>query len=396
MSNLTAAVIGTGFIGPIHVEGLKRAGVEVAGILGSDGKKSRAAAAQLGLPRGYQTIEDLLADATINVVHIASPNRLHFQQAAQSLAAGKHVLCEKPLAMTSKESSELVRLARDSGLAAAVNYNTRYYPLCIEAADRVASGQLGKLFHVTGGYAQDWLFRETDFNWRVMKEDGGELRAVADIGTHWLDLLQFIVGEKIESVCADLATVHPFRLRPIGGAETFGGKVSKDSTAETIRVDTDDYGSVMFRMRGGAKGVMWVSQVTAGRKNCLRFELAGSAESMAWNSESPNEIWIGQRDSANQLLTRDPALLGERAAAASSYPGGHNEGFGDTFKQIFRHFYDSIESGKYKTEPTFPTFAEGHHEIALCEAILDSDRRRGWVDVPMGESSEPKSERKKK
>ncbi len=381
MSSLTAAVIGTGFIGPVHVEGLKRAGVGVAGILGSSAEKSTAAASQLGLPRAYRSLDELLADSDVDVVHVTSPNRFHHQQVVQSLAAGKHVLCEKPLAMTAVESAELVRLARESGLAAAVNYNIRYYPLCIEAAQRVKTGTLGKIFHVTGSYVQDWLFHPTDFNWRVMKEDGGALRAIADIGTHWLDLLQFIVGEKVESVCADLATIYPERKRPLGGVETFSGTLSSDANTQSVSIDTEDYGGVMLRFADGTRGMMSVSQVTAGFKNCLRYELAGSRHSLAWNSQSPNELWIGHRDLPNQTLIRDPALASDPAAAAMAYPGGHNEGFPDTFKQLFRDFYGAIDSGKHKTEPTFPTFADGHHEILVCEAILDSHRRQQWSPV---------------
>ena len=380
MSNLRAAVIGTGFIGPVHVEALGRAGIAVAGILGSNEEKSERARAQLGLPRGYGSLDELLADDNVDVVHVTSPNQHHFSQVSACLRAGKHVLCEKPLAMNAEESSELVNLARKHAVAAGVNYNIRYYPLCVEAAARVSEGVVGELFHVSGGYVQDWLFHETDFNWRVLKEYGGELRAVGDIGTHWLDLLQFIVGKKVESVCADLSTVYPVRRRPLGGVETFSGKVTEAAASESVTVDTEDYASVLLRFSGGMSGVMTVSQVTAGRKNCLRFELAGSNESLAWNSESPNELWIGRRDQPNQSLIRDPALVGDRARAAITYPGGHNEGFADTFKQLFVDFYDSIETQRFD-QPSFPSFEDGHHELLVCEAILASHRQRGWVAV---------------
>jgi predicted dehydrogenase len=263
---------------------------------------------------------------------------------------------------------------------AAVNYNIRYYPLCAEASERVRQGTLGRVFHVTGSYAQDWLFHPTDFNWRVLKEDGGKLRAIADIGTHWLDLLQFIIGEKITSVCADLATVHDERMRPRGGVESFSGKMSAAKASEAVKIDTEDYGSVLLRFAGGARGVMSVSQVTAGRKNCLRFELAGSRESIFWNSESPNEMWIGHRDIPNQSLLRDPALVSERAGSLMSYPGGHNEGFADTFKQLFVDFYAAAGSGR-RDEPSFPTFADGHYELLVCEAILNSHRQQRWINV---------------
>lgn len=377
----TAVVVGTGFIGPVHVEGLQRAGVHVAGIVGSSPDKSRAAAEKLGLPRGYASLDEVLADEAVDSVHLATPNRFHFEQAAAVLRAGKHVVCEKPLAMTSHESAELVRLAAQSSRAAAVAYNIRFYPLCHEAATRARDGSLGELLHVHGSYVQDWLLWETDFNWRVMSDDGGQLRAVADIGTHWLDLIQFVTGHQVVSVCADLRTVHRERRRPLGGSETFTGSASAPRETEPVAVTTDDCGCVMLRFSNGANGNLWVSQTTAGRKNCLRFEIAGARQAMAWNSEQPNSLWLGHRDRSNELLVRDPALLGERAAAVANYPGGHNEGFPDTFKQLFRAFYGSIDGGDFADSPPFPTFADGHREILLCEAILASHEQRRWVDV---------------
>jgi predicted dehydrogenase len=276
MPSFTAAVVGTGFIGPVHVEALGRAGVKVAGIMGSTPEKSRQAAGRLGLPRAYDSLQQILDDASVDVVHITSPNRHHFEQASAVIRADKHVLCEKPLAMNSNESAELVSLAKQAGVAAGVNYNIRYYPLCVEAAARVAEGSLGDLFHVSGSYAQDWLFHKTDFNWRVLADEGGELRAVADIGTHLLDLIGFITGRKVDSVFADLQTVYPERDRPLGATETFTGKRDPQQAMERLAIDTEDHGSILLRFEGGAKGAIWVSQVNAGRKNCLRLELAGS------------------------------------------------------------------------------------------------------------------------
>jgi predicted dehydrogenase len=242
-------------------------------------------------------------------------------------------------------------------------------------------GEIGDVYHLTGSYAQDWLFHPTDFNWRVQAEDGGELRAVADIGTHWLDLVQFITGRNVEAVCADLHTVFPQRRRPRGGAETFSGKMHTATETEAVSVTTEDYGCVMLRFQGGARGVVWVSQVTAGRKNCLRFELAGSKQALAWESERPNELWIGHRDQPNELLVRDPALLSSAARRHADYPGGHNEGFPDTFKQLFRAFYEYVAAGDLAAPPPFPTFADGHREVLLCEAVLRSARKGRWVEI---------------
>lgn len=381
MPSLGVAVVGTGFIGPVHVEGLRRAGLRVTGILGSSYEKSQASAAALGLPHAYRDLKEILQDGAVQSVHITTPNRFHFDQASEVIRAGKHIMCEKPLAMNSTESGELVRMAAGAGIVAGVNYNIRYYPLCREAAERRRNGQLGSVFHVAGSYVQDWLFHQSDFNWRVLSHEGGELRAVADIGTHWLDLIRHITGLEIVEVCADLQTVYAERTRPVGGVETFSSKLAASQAVQTVSIDTDDYGCIMLRFENGARGVVWVSQVTAGRKNCVRFEIAGSQQSLAWNSETPNELWIGHRDQANETLIRDPGLLSPAARAIATYPGGHNEGFPDTFKQCFREFYSYIDQGDFSAPQPFPTFADGHNEILLCEAILRSHRERGWVEV---------------
>ena len=381
MYDIGAAVIGAGFIGPVHVEALQRLGVAVVGILGATPDESRGAATKLGLAKAYATLEELFADPAVKVVHITTPNRHHFGMASAALRAGKHVLCEKPLAMNSTESAALVELARNVRLAAGVNYNVRFYPLCLEARDMVRRGDLGDVYSVCGSYVQDWLFYPTDYNWRVLAEEGGALRAVADIGTHWLDLVQFITGSEVEAVCADLKTVHPIRQRPKGEVQTFKGKEETIVATEAVEITTEDYGGVMLRFRGGGRGMLWTSQVTAGRKNCLRFEIAGSKQALSWGSESPNELWIGHRERPNESLIRDPGLLSAYARGFINYPGGHNEGFPDTFKQIYRAYYDYIAAGNFTAAPTFPTFADGHREIVLCEAILASHREGRWVDV---------------
>jgi predicted dehydrogenase len=382
MSPRGVAVVGTGFIGPVHVEALRRLGRPVTGVLASSPDKSRAAATALGLPRGYNSLDELLDDPAVGAVHLTSPNRLHFDQCRRVLAARKHLVCEKPLAMTSAETAELVRLAEAVPVAAAVSYNVRFYPLNLEARQRIADGQLGCVYHVIGSYVQDWLLYETDFNWRVLAEEGGALRAVADIGTHWLDLVSFVTGLEVESVCSDLQTFLPTRQRPPrGSVETFQGKMGAAAVTETVAITTEDYGSVLLRFRGGATGCFTVSQVTAGRKNCIRYEIAGSKAALAWDSERPNELCVGHRDRANEALPRDPALLSGSVRPFANYPGGHNEGFPDTFKQLFRAFYGYVEAGDWQAPRPFPTFADGHREVVLCEAILRSHRERRWVEI---------------
>lgn len=379
MRTLGAAVIGTGFIGPVHVEAIRRLGHRVVGVLGSTPDKSRAAAEAMAIPRGYADLDELLADSLVDVVHVASPNRDHFHQTKRVLEAGKHVVCEKPLAMTTAETAELVTLADRAGVVAAVNYNVRFYPLVLDMRARVKAGELGDVFHVCGSYLQDWLLYDTDFNWRVLAEHGGPLRAVADIGTHWLDTVCSVTGLEVEAVFADLQTVHPVRHRPTGDNETFTGSVSGARETGSVSIDTEDCGSILIRFRGGARGTLTVSQVTAGRKNQLRFDVAGSKAAFAWDSEEPNTLHVGHRGRANEAVSRDPALLSAEARRFSDYPGGHAEGFPDTFKQLYKAVYAAILGDT--SAPLYATFADGHREVQLCEAILASHRAEKWVTV---------------
>lgn len=381
MHTIGAAVVGTGFIGPVHVEALQRLGVRVTGILGSLPEKSEAARRRLGLARAYAHFDEILADRAVQAVHLAVPNVLHYAMAGRALRAGKHVMCEKPLAMNAEEASELVAIAAETGLHAGVCYNIRFYPLNLEARARIRSGELGTVFSVVGRYVQDWLLYDTDYNWRVLADQGGELRAVSDIGTHWMDLILSITGLEVEAVFADLHTIHPVRRKPTGEIETFSGKTTPPEARVPVPITTDDCGCVLLRCKGGARVVLWVSQATAGRKNALRYEIAGSKNAVAWDSERPNELWIGHRDRPNEVLMRDPALMRNLPRSSADYPGGHNEGFPDTFKQCFKAFYGALDAGTSPANAPYPTFADGHHEIVLCDAILQSHREERWISV---------------
>ncbi len=315
-------------------------------------------------------------------VHIATPNRLHFEMAKAALEAGKHVVCEKPLAMTSRQTAELVALAKTrTKQAAAVNYNIRFYPLCIEARERVRGGQLGRVHHVTGSYVQDWLLLDTDYNWRVLAAEGGELRAVADIGTHWLDLVHAITGLEVEAVCADLQTVHPVRRRPKGEVETFSGKLGKEEELEPVEITTEDYGAILLRFKGGARGALVVSQVTAGRKNCLRYELAGERGALSWNSENPERLWIGHRGGPNEVLMRDPSLLSRRPGRPWVFPAATRRAIRTPSSSTSVPSTDTSARVISRAAPPFATFQDGHREVVLCEAVLESQQKGGWVTV---------------
>ena len=382
IAGIGAAVIGTGFIGTVHVEALRRIGVQVRGVLGSTPERGAARAAALGVAHAYDSLDDLLADDTVDVVHVTSPNHLHLPQAKAILTAGKHVVCEKPLAMTAGESAELVRLAADSRVVNATNFNIRYYPLNQHAHELVTGGDLGDVRLVTGRYFQDWLLLETDWNWRLQPDQGGALRAVGDIGSHWLDLMTFVTGQHVSAVMAELSTFIGTRHEPTGPVETF----STDRSAETIErpISTEDTATILLRFEGGARGAVSISQISPGRKNSLVYEIDGSDGAWSWDSEQPDQAWRGHRDRPNEILIRNPALMGAAGQAAAALPGGHVEGFFDTFCAHFRAVYADVGAGVRSPHPGYPTFADGHDEMLVGEAIARSAREGRWIEVDRG------------
>lgn len=379
LNGIGAAVIGTGFIGTVHLGALRRLGVHVTGVLGSDAARSAERAAALGVGKGYASLEELLGDPAVQVVHVTSPNHAHYPQVKQILAAGRHVICEKPLAMTAAQSAEMVELARASGKVAAVCYNIRFYPLNQQARGMVAEGALGEIRLVTGQYHQDWLAKETDWNWRLEVEAGGALRSVGDIGTHWVDLTSFITGQKAVEVLAELTTFIPERQKPTGPVETFASAGAAGTVPQ--RIETDDAAQILIRYANGAKGMMSTSQVSHGRKNALTWDIAGAKGSAAWHSETPDHLWLGHRDGPNQILQRDPGAMNALGAAAASLPGGHVEGFADSFHAFFRAVYADIAAGGRSDGATWASFEDGHYEMQFCDAVLESARSGRWVRI---------------
>ena len=373
-ARLSAALVGTGFIAAVHVDALRRLGVDVLGVVGSSPDR----AAEAGLGNVYGSLGELLEDDRIDVVHLTTPNHLHYPQVKQALAAGKHVVCEKPLALTAAESRELVELADAAGVVHCTNFMARFYPLVQQARSLRHEGSLGEIWNVHGSYLQDWLLRPTDWNWRLEPERGGELRAIGDIGSHWLDLVQFVAGSRIVEVFADLQTVIPIRRRPVGPVQTFA---QTEGEGEDVAIATEDLAHVLLRFEGGARGAVVISQVSAGRKNMLSFELDGADAALAWNSERAEELWLGRRDRPNELLLRDPSLMKPAARETTTLPGGHAEGFAETFRELYRRVYRAVESGGPPPEPDYPTFADGHWENVLGEAIALSSRERRWIEV---------------
>ncbi|WP_249317146.1 Gfo/Idh/MocA family oxidoreductase [Bacillus sp. FJAT-50079] len=380
-----AGVIGTGFIGPIHVEAIRRTNLgEVVAIAGSNIETAKEKAKHLRIEKAYGDYRDLLKDDEVEVVHICTPNNLHYQMAKEALLAGKHVVCEKPLTMTREEAEDLLELVNKTGLVNAVNFNVRYYPMVRESRIKVESGDVGIINAIQGSYLQDWLFFDTDYSWRLEPELSGESKAVADIGTHWLDLIEYISKKIIVEVMADFATFHKTRKKPLKPVETWSSKLIESSDYEEVQVKTEDYASVLLHFEDGGHGVFTVNQVAAGRKNRVQFEINGSKSSLVWESERPNELLIGYREKANEMLLRDPALVSDDTRSIVSYPGGHNEGFPDTTKQLFKEVYQEILSGERQgLEPNsrFPSFYHGYREVLLCDAIIESAKTRKWVEV---------------
>ena len=364
MTDLRAAIVGTGFMGRVHAEALARIGVSVAGVVGSTPQR----AASSGLAPAYGSFDEMLDDDRVDAVHICSPNDRHFEHARAALRAGKHVVCEKPLALTPAQAHELCDTAVEFGLVNAVCFINRFYPLCQDAASRVASGSVGPVRLVTGHYLQDWLAKDTDWNWRLDTAVGGSLRVVGDIGSHWLDLVSYVSGQRVDAVMADLTTVIPQRLRPTGSVETFA---QSDGTGEPVTVTTEDIAGVLLRFSGGARGVLTLSQVSPGRKNNMSFEVSGADASLAWGLENPERLWIGYRDGPNQLQLRD----------AGDYPAGHAQGYPDAFKAMFRAVYAAIEGGKTPERQDYPTFNDGLEQVLVGEAIAESARVGQWISV---------------
>jgi predicted dehydrogenase len=377
MTKINIGIIGTGFIGPVHLEALRRLGANVTALCDLP-ERVLAAAEKFGIPETFDDYRELLRSPGVAAVHIASPNRFHCAMSLAALRAGKHVVCEKPLAMNTRETAQIVKLARSSRKVFAVNYNIRFYPAVLTLRRMVARGDLGEIIHVNGSYMQDWLFKDTDYNWRLLPSEGGKLRAVADIGTHWMDTVSFILGTRIVSVFAHLGTAHKTRRRPLGEVQTFA-KVDARMRYASYKVATEDFASVLLQFAGGARGNLGVSQVAAGRKNCIRLEIYGSKKSAWWCSEAPETLHFGNRDGANETVVRATPAFGDGAAGFMDYPAGHVEGFPDTFKMLFRNIYSAI--GGRRGERLFATAEDGHQEVAVCEAIMKSNQAKSWVHV---------------
>ncbi len=380
MSRIQSAVIGTGFMGKVHTEAIRRLGnVEVAAVAGSTPGRAKAFADANSIPRSTGDWRELAADPSIHAVHILTPNSMHHGMSVAFMKAGKHVLCEKPLAMSHAEAADMIAVAKANNVVHATNHNLRYYPVVQHIRQFIASGELGEVLVVQGTYSQDWLLYDTDYNWRVEEAANGSVRALGDIGSHWMDMIQHLTGLRITSVCADLQTFHKTRKRPKGSVETFTGKKLSPSDYESVAITTDDFGAVLLRLGDRARGAYTVSQMSAGCKNRFQFEIFGTKAGVMWNQESPDTLWIGHRNEPNQVIVKDPSLLSGPAAGFADLPGGHSEGYDDSHKQLFRRFYRCVADRSAAVD--YPTFDDGALGMKLLEKCLESHRKGGWVTV---------------
>jgi predicted dehydrogenase len=381
MKPIKTAIFGTGFVGRVHLDALRRLeSVEIAAIADPNLEVARSLGKGFAVPTIAADYREILRDPEIDAVHICTPNALHFSMVREALEAGKHVVCEKPLTTTAEEGRELVALAAQKGLRNCVSHNLRSYPMVQQVRRMIEAGDLGEILSVQGAYSQDWLLYDTDWNWRIDSSAGGPSRCMADIGSHWFDMAEHVTGLRVTSLVADLQTFHATRKQPRGPIETFANKLRGPEDYFERAVDTEDFGAVIFRMGSRTRGSVVASQVSAGRKNRLAIEVYGSKASVAWDQERPNELWIGHRDTGNQIILKDPALLKPEARAYADLPGGHAEGYDDTFKQMFRRFYSSISDPEIP--PEYPQFIDGLWQLTILKAEFESHRTRGWIDLP--------------
>ncbi|HUG30028.1 MAG TPA: Gfo/Idh/MocA family oxidoreductase [Candidatus Limnocylindria bacterium] len=382
MGNLRTAVIGTGFVGPFHVDAVRRGGyADVVALVGSNEGRTRERAVALGVAGATADLQTILADPSIDVVHVCTPNRTHVELATAVLEAGKHLVLEKPVALDLRSAREIADLARRRRRHAAAALTYRGYPMVRRARAIVASGELGPLRLVHGGYIQDWLAEATDYNWRLEPELGGASRAVADIGSHWFDTAEFISGLRIDAVFADLATVHERRTRPLEVVRAF--EVAAGPT-EDVEVRSEDLATILIRFEGGARGAAVISQVSPGRKNAFNLELAGSRATLDWDQEDAERLWIRTRAEA-RVLTRGPGDGPAPGPGIPTLPAGHPEGWAEALRDLLRPFYAAIAAGHdppdADDDAAYPTLYAGARGVGFVEAVLESARRAAWVSI---------------
>lgn len=379
MRKIQAAILGAGFIGQAHIEAIRRLGfVDVVAVAQNGQEKAEKAAKSLNVPKAYGNYMDLLQDPDIDVIHNCTPNYLHYETNKQILLHGKHLLSEKPLTLTSEEAKELYHLAKEKDLVTGINFNYRQFPMVQHLRGMVREQDLGNIRIVRGHYLQDWLLYQSDYNWRIEPEYGGRTRAIGDIGSHLFDLAQYVTGTRITEVLADLSTIYPQRYKPLKGKQTF--QTAGQDEAELVDVKTEDYCSVLVKFDNGSRGVFTVSQVSAGNKNALELNLDGDIASGSWKQQESFRLNLGYRDKPSETVLRDPGLLKKEALPFLHYPGGHEEGWTESLKNMMQNFYEAVRS-KAALSDSVASFKDGYQIMLIIDAIVKSAETGGWVKV---------------
>ena len=378
MKKIRTGIVGIGFIGAIHVEQLRRLGnVDVVAITDMDNPQEKAE--KLFIPKGYSDYKEMIEKENLDCIHICTPNVTHFDIAMYAMSKGINVVCEKPMTTSIENAQKMANYAKEKGLVCAMNFNCRFYPMAYQMYQMVKSGEMGNIYTIHGGYLQDWLFLDTDYSWRLEPEISGATRAFGDIGTHWLDLVEFVTGLKVTEVLADFEIFHKTRKKPLKPIDTFSGMALRPEDYQDVKIETEDYATVLFHMNNGAHACCNISQLFAGKKNQMIVAVAGSKCSARWDSEDSNALWIGRRERDNGQLVKDPSILAPDTRKVISYPGGHVEGFPDTFKQNFKRIYAAIAGDQSQHE--FATFEAGLRETVICDKIVQSAKERKWVSI---------------
>lgn len=374
-----AGIVGTGFIGKVHLETVRRLGnVEVVAI--ADKVQVKETAEAMNVPNYFEDYKEMIDTMKLDVVHICTPNFTHFEIAMYAMEKNVNVICEKPMATTIEEAKTMLAKAKEKGLVAAINFHNRFYPMTNHLMNIIHDGELGNVFSITGSYTQDWLLYPTDYSWRLISSESGDTRAVSDIGSHWMDLAEFVSGQKITAVCADFQTIYQTRKKPNKTVLAFSKEKFAEEDYTDVPIDTEDNAHILFRFSGGAKGSAFISQVIAGKSVAIDLLIGGYEKSAEWNSADVNSLDIGVRDDGTKHVEKGAGTVHQNTLPYVGYPFGHAEGFADAFKQGFREIYESIENKEKKYQ--YATFEDGVHEMVLCEKIFESNKEQRWIDVP--------------
>ena len=377
---IRVGIIGMGYIGESHIEAIRRIGLcELCAIADTNYELAKEKAAIYGIEKVYASVDELLADSDIDAVHNCTPNFLHKQINEKIIRSGKHLFSEKPLTMNYAEAKELLELKKQyPQVEAAVNFNYRMNPMVQEIRARIKAGEAGDIRIITGDYNQDWLMYDTDYSWRLEPEVAGNSCCIADIGSHWMDIIQHVTGHKIVSVMGDAVTVIPVRKKPAKQQETFKDAVSEDYIE--VQVKNEEYAAVMFKTDKGATGVFHVTEMAPGHGCDFSFEINGSSLSYGWNQEQNDRMWIGRRGGDNSVVIRNPNLLSDEAKAYSSLAMGHPEGWNDAFKGNIYAFYKYLAEEK-KGDRVFSTLEDAAYVVKLTEKIIESSKLKKWINI---------------